>query len=413
LTKSQATTAKHYIECLAAARRAGVPIDGPVADWLAGISDDFHERLVELQLSVSRAVMEVRADSKNIRLAAFLANYVAERDDVKPTTQTVYGHTCRCLIEWFGADCPLRSITVGDARDWRRWLGRPKNQGSPPEGGQGLAENTVRRRCGIAKQFFADAVDRELIDRNPFAALQGLTVGANENRDYFVTRDETDAVLEACPTNQWKLVFALSRYGGLRCPSEHLALRWGDVDFDCGKITVRSSKTERYRGKGERVIPLWPELRPYFEAVHDELFVDFDPKSKRFSEQPVITQYRDTNANLRTQLLRIIAKAKLTPWPKLFQNLRASRATELAAEFQAHVAAEWMGHSTVVADKHYWRVTEQDFERALCAAPALQQATEMDEKHDRSKKPLNVQISRIPNTCQVGDTGLEPVTSAV
>jgi len=63
-------------------------------------------------------------------------------------------------------------------------------------------------------------------------------------------------------------------------------------------------------------------------------------------------------------------------------------------------------------------VTEQDFERALCAAPALQQATEMDEKsgkgrHDRSKKPLNVQISRIPNTCQVGDTGLEPVTSAV
>ena len=29
------------------------------------------------------------------------------------------------------------------------------------------------------------------------------------------------------------------------------------------------------------------------------------------------------------------------------------------------VAAEWMGHSTVVADKHYWRVTDADFDRAI------------------------------------------------
>ena len=52
-------------------------------------------------------------------------------------------------------------------------------------------------------------------------------------------------------------------------------------------------------------------------------------------------RYRDTNANLRTQLLRIIASGPAcTPWPKLFQNLRASRATELAAEYPGHVAAD-------------------------------------------------------------------------
>ena len=32
----------------------------------------------------------------------------------------------------------------------------------------------------IAKQFFADALDRELIDRNPFGEMEGLTVGASE-----------------------------------------------------------------------------------------------------------------------------------------------------------------------------------------------------------------------------------------
>lgn len=90
----------------------------------------------------------------------------------------------------------------------------------------------------------------------------------------------------------------------------------------------------------------------------------------------VITRYRDANSNLRTQLERIIGKAKLKPWPKLFQNLRATRATELAAEFPAHVAAEWLGHSTMVAQKHYWRVTDADFEKAT-AVQALQNPVQL------------------------------------
>jgi hypothetical protein len=59
------------------------------------------------------------------------------------------------------------------------------------------------------------------------------------------------------------------------------------------------------------------------------------------------TRYRGTN--LRTQRERVIGRASANPWPKLFQNLRASRATKLAAEFPAHGAAEWRGHSALVA----------------------------------------------------------------
>ncbi|MEX2188557.1 MAG: hypothetical protein WD875_17245, partial [Pirellulales bacterium] len=33
-------------------------------------------------------------------------------------------------------------------------------------------------------------------------------------------------------------------------------------------------------------------------------------------------------------------------------------------EYPAHVAAAWLGHSTLVAHKHYWQVTEADYERA-------------------------------------------------
>ena len=67
-----------------------------------------------------------------------------------------------------------------------------------------------------------------------------------------------------------------------------------------------------------RWVPIFPELRPYLEEVFER--ADEGTVS-------IITRNRDTNANLRTQLTRIIRHAGLEPWPKLFHNLRASRET--------------------------------------------------------------------------------------
>jgi hypothetical protein len=71
------------------------------------------------------------------------------------------------------------------------------------------------------------------------------------------------------------------------------------------------------------------------------------------------------NANLRTQLTRILKRAGLKPWPKLFHNVRATRETELAAEFPLHVVTEWIGNSQAVATRHYLHVTESDFQTAM------------------------------------------------
>jgi hypothetical protein len=78
----------------------------------------------------------------------------------------------------------------------------------------------------------------------------------------------------------------------------------------------------------------------------------------------VITRYRKHNFNLRTQFERIIAKAGLKSWPKLFQNLRSTRETELAERWPEHVVCAWIGNSKAVAREHYLQVTEEHFERA-------------------------------------------------
>jgi hypothetical protein len=45
--------------------------------------------------------------------------------------------------------------------------------------------------------------------------------------------------------------------------------------------------------------------------------------------------------------------------------MRASRETELAAQYPQHVACAWIGNSPEVAQEHYLTVTEQDFTRAV------------------------------------------------
>ena len=185
---------------------------------------------------------------------------------------------------------------------------------------------------------------------------------AHKEREFFVDRGMSQKVLEACPDAEWEMLFALARFGGLRNPSETLLLTWDDIDFDRSRITVHSPKTKRYEGKDTRVIPLFPELRPYLEAAFNQRETELGrPPS---SADYLIARYRVRGVNLRTQLERIIKEAGLKAWPKLWQNLRASRATELAAEYPAHVAAAWLGHSTLVAQKHYWQVTDADFEKA-------------------------------------------------
>jgi integrase len=288
-TVRQAEAVKVRVEqlVLAVSGVTGV-VDDETANWLSGLDDSMYERLAAVGLVAERS---------SVNLGAFLDAYIEERRDVKPGTISIYGHVKGNLTDFFGANKPLREITPGEADQWRLYLV-----------GLGLADNTVRRRCGVAKQFLGVAVKRKLVSFNAFEELKSATHG-NPERFYFVTQAEAQKVLDACPDAQWRLLIALSRYGGLRCPSEHLSLTWDDINWEKGRMLVRSPKTAHHAGHDSRLVPLFPELLPYLQEVFDQA----EPGTEY-----VITRYRQTNCNLRTQLQRIITKAGLKAWPKLF-----------------------------------------------------------------------------------------------
>jgi len=345
-SRKRANTILAHVEELVRAILEKHAPDPDTSEWVGRQEQVFYDKLVAVGLVQRRAP---KPESPSVMLAEFIDQYIAGRTDVKPRTVINDKQARGFLVEFFGANRPMPSITPGDGDDFRRDLMRQ------------VGPNTARRHCGRAKQFFRAALRKRLIQENPFADMKDCSVRGNKDREYFIEREDAAKVLEACPDAEWRLLFALSRFGGLRCPSEHLELRLDDINWELNRMTVRSPKTEHFQGKESRQVPIFPELRPYLQEVWD-------------SAEPgngfLITRYRYLTASgrpvsLGIHLRRIIEKAGLKPWPKIWQNLRSTRETELAAKYPMHVVCAWIGNSERIAAKHYLQVTDKDFDRAI------------------------------------------------
>ena len=174
---------------------------------------------------------------------------------MKPLTRRNPAATRSKLVRFFGAEKSLPDIKAGDAGAWNlaqgpvcQWHYGPRNQ----------VRQAILWRCPASG----------LIAENPFSEI-AVPSQANEAHKYFVGRIDLQSVLNACPDAAWRLIFALSRYGGVCCPSEALALRWQDVDWERGRFGVSSPKAEEREGHEGRWVPLFPDLRPYFEAIFE------------------------------------------------------------------------------------------------------------------------------------------------
>ncbi len=355
--KSAEAIARH-VEALLAAKIGGQPVARETAVWLTTISESLKIKLSDVGL--------IDAPHR-LALGEFLRTYILSRPDVKSATLEVWQQPCRNLIEFFGDDKALRSITTGDGEQFKAWLLT-----------QRLTPTTIAKRLSFARSFLHVARKHKLIDENPFVEVKTPPASVSE-RQQFVTRDMVKRLLDvADPT--WRTIIALARLGGLRCPSEVLSLEWRHIDWDQSRITVPSPKTVRYQGKSNRTIPLFADLRPYLE----EAFERATPgEAYVIGAGHLAKANRPTGwkaCNLRTQFGRIVKRAGLEAWPRLFHNLRSSRETELLESFPIHVVAGWMGHDAKNSLKHYAQTTSEHFDRAIgganSGAPGAQKAAQ-------------------------------------
>ena len=401
--ESDALIAKdHIAHILDATSRNRVP-PRECVKWLDSLSKssrDVYDRLVVLGLAEARAIVEAERT-----LIAYLRAYIKDRTDWKKPEN--YRQAVDKLETFLSKDVPLAVLKRSDANRWHRWMINDLKM-SPNTAGQNV------KRC---RQILNQAVADRLIETNPFLGVK-IDLKSDKTKNRYIDLGTTTAILNSCPNQEWRTIFALARFGGLRCPSEVLQLRWTDINWERSRFKVRSSKTERY-GKGERIVPLWPELKTEL----DVLFAIVEPGVKVPLDAYVIQQYRQSESNLRTQLHRIADNAGVEKWPKPFMALRATRRTELErAGFKNHVLNNWFGHTGAIAEEHYLQVTEDDFAEAngatkISVAPLVAPSeadstpsTPISPSKKPNKKRALMALSTLLMAMGIHPIGFEPIT---
>ena len=398
-----AETFRLRLEALLAAKLTGTAPDRDLSAWLAELPDAMHGRLARVGLAAPR----IGDPAGSVTLGELLQRFETSAT-VKPATLAAYRQAIESLRGYFGDDMRLDALKPEHADNWHKALQDSK-----------LAKATVSKRVRTAKAIFRKAIRWQLIASSPFADLRA---GAQHNPDraHYIAPETILALLAACPDDQWRAIIGLVRFAGLRCPSELVGLRWGDVSWDRGRLTVRSPKTAGHgEGHAVRVVPIAPELRPILLALFDAA----EPGT-----EAVIPRLHDPRLNLRTHFRRIIHRAGLKPWPRLYHNLRASCATDWCERFPAHVVAGWLGHSPMIAATHYLQTRDAHFDLAsggaesgaLVAQNEAQHPSAPDcaGSHDDTKTPCFVGVSQADaNGCEaarsqpMGLVGFEPTTS--
>ncbi len=413
--KSAESVCRH-VEALLSSKTSGQPIPRDTSNWLPSIGDVLREKLAAVGLIEPR-------ESHSLR--AFLDSYIAGRASdggTKGATLVPYRRVVDDLVAVLGAGTALRSITVRDAERFKQHYLDKRNAGA-----------TVHRRLRTARMLFKYAAKVKLIDENPFADVTVKNSNPVERRHYITESDTLKLIGLANPT--WRTIIALARFAGLRCPSEVLSLKWENIDFVTGRMTISSPKTEHLEGRAYRVAPIFSRLRQHLEDAHElaatgEVYVVGGPQG---------SAYRATshgpngwvNTNIRTTFEKLIRRAGLQTWPRLFHNLRASCETDLMQDHPIHVVTAWVGNTPKIALGHYLQTLERDFEKALkggakCGALGAQNAaqTGADAKRQERTNPdevLVIQASRpilsdpVLNcpSVQVILGGIEPPISSV
>src|SRR5579862_1518158 len=178
-------------------------------------------------------------------LKDYLSKYLDDRMDLHPNTRTRYLVSRRALESVFGG---MRLPDITGARIEEYKTNRRKG-GTGPAG--------VNRDLSLLRQVLQQAKKQRYIAQNPLGDREHFLDERKERLQAKPFTVEEEQRLLAVATGYLRPLLMLLLDTGLRPNAEALPLKWRDVDFQRGMITVIASKTPA----GMRTVPMTTRLK--------------------------------------------------------------------------------------------------------------------------------------------------------
>lgn len=276
------------------------------------------------------------------KMTEWASQYFRLREhELSPGTMFIQSKAVDYFIEHLG-DIRLDRFDRAAAESLVAWLACRDGRG-----GDRFSPATVASYVRAIKTILGRAQQRWPRVQIPFKGLGTASVASEWK---LIKHDQMTKILAACPDNNWRRLFALCRYAGLRL-GEALRLEWKDINWDDRTFIVRCPGRRETTKSRARIVPISPTLYPILEAG---LLTEQPGDDDRVA--PVPTNNLDRQAKL------YIERAGVPSYAKPFHSLRKSLESEWLAQHPVMTVTKWLGHSPTVAARHYHEPTTQEIE---------------------------------------------------
>jgi integrase len=218
---------------------------------------------------------------------------------------------------------------------------------------RGLSARTVRYTHSVLRSAMRQAIRWRLLVQDPTDGTQLPRLGRREMRVF--TAEQSRAFLEASRETHYGALFALALTTGMR-PSEYLALKWQDIDWNRGTVSVvrslerargrwRFSETKRARSR--RIIKLqeWvlETLRGLQARTGQRSKCDLPDVAELIFVTPM---GRPIHSDKLAQRFKAILRQAGLPPLRLYDLRHAAATLALSAGVPPKVVAEQLGHAS-------------------------------------------------------------------
>lgn len=287
-------------------------------------------------------------EPRNLTLAEYVRSdwLPLMKQQVKASTWSSYERNLELHVLPTLGSRQLQGLTPGHLNGLYRQLLENGRRNGPA--GSGLSAKTVRYIHTTLSKVLNDAVDQELLQRNPAARAKPPRPPRGTASMQFWTPDELRRFLDHARTHRWFPLWRLAAMTGMR-RGELMGLRWKDIDFAHARLAIRqtlisiSYRTEISTPKTHRsrVIDLDAETLGVLRCLYAD---------RGHPAADALVFDDGDGAPIHPESVRVVFE-RLHPHagvPRIrFHDLRHTHATiALRAGVPVKVISERLGHST-------------------------------------------------------------------
>ena len=224
----------------------------------------------------------------------------------------------------------------------------------------GVTPNTVNHELTNLSHMFKMAIRWGYMEKNVVSRVDKMKVPEKPKR--FLNQVEIDRLLEAAGDSHIYPLIMTALHTGMR-KSELFNLKWTDIDFTYGTVTVQSKDDWHTKNYKSRTFQLTPAL---YEALidHRKLHLELGVRN----EYVFTYNGQKLKSNIKKSLTRVMKEANLVG--VTLHTLRHTFASQLVmAGVSLREAQELMGHQSFETTLQYAHLSEDHVKKQVLKLP--------------------------------------------